>query len=265
MERALALAPIKKYALYSGGDDSLVTTHWAVENYGCEVLHIHTGIGLKVTRQHIRDTAAYYGWKLTEIRAKEDCGQDYRKIILEHGFPGPAGHQYMYARLKERAIELAVRRAKTQWKDKVMLVTGIRQDESKRRSGYEGREIDFKGAQMWVNPLYWVGVSEFERYRRDFQLRRGPASEMLGMSGECLCGAYANPGELAAIRLIEPETADYIEDLQREVAAAGHAWGWEEHPPKSSPIDGLPDMFRPMCVGCVKRTQVADGENYARG
>jgi hypothetical protein len=66
MERALALAPIKKYALYSGGDDSLVTTHWAVENYGCEVLHIHTGIGLKVTRQHIRDTAAYYGWKLTE-------------------------------------------------------------------------------------------------------------------------------------------------------------------------------------------------------
>lgn len=257
MEMALAHEPVESYALYSGGDDSLVTTHWAVEHYGCKVLNVDTGIGLKVTRRHILETAAHYGWDLTIIRAKEDCGQDYREIVLEHGFPGPAGHQYMYARLKERAIELAVRRAKTKWKDKVMLITGIRADESDRRSGYEGREIDFKGAQMWVNPLYWVGLSEFERYRRDFQLRRGPASKMLGMSGECLCGAYASPGELAAIRLLEPETADQIESLERETRAAGHHWRWEEKPPKSTPMDGLPDMFRPMCVGCVKRTQVA--------
>jgi hypothetical protein len=80
-----------------------------------------------------------------------------------------------------------------------------------------------------------------------------------GMSGECLCGSYAEPGELAGIRLIEPETADEIEQLERDVAARGHCWRWEQRPPKRLAIDERQgDMFpperdfRPLCMGCAK-------------
>jgi hypothetical protein len=256
IERCNSFNPVARFALYSGGDDSLVTTHWLMSNGHCdEVLSIDTGIGLKITRRHIRETCARFGWPLVEVRAKEDCGQDYRKIVLKHGFPGPPKHREMYIQLKERAIEKIVRERKVaRSRQKVLLATGIRQDESQWRAGYGGQEVTTKAGQLWANPFYWISSSDFHHYRVEHNLPRGPASITLGMSGECLCGAYAEPGELAAIRLIEPETADEIEQLERDVAARGHCWRWEERPPKSVEVDerqGEID-FRPMCMGCPK-------------
>jgi hypothetical protein len=51
------------------------------------------------------------------------------------------------------------------------------------------------------------------------------------MSGECLCGAFAKPGELKEIETWFPETGKRIRELERKVAAAGFPWGWEESPP----------------------------------
>lgn len=257
---ALAFNPVAILALFSGGDDSLVSTEWYMENVpGCEVAHINTGIGLEITRRHVRETCARRGWKLTEVRAKEDCGQDYEKIVEKHGFPGPDAHRYMYSLLKERPIRKLVRDRKTKTSDKVLLLTGIRHDESARRSGYGGAEVTKVGAQVWVNALYWVPQSEFQRIRSERQLQRGPASVSLGMSGECLCGAFATPGELAGIRLLEPGTADRIERIEA-VVKPKHGWGWEGRPPprlgsgKLAPpaFEPTDDLFSPLCTGCMK-------------
>lgn len=261
IETALAYNPVAIFALYSGGDDSLKTTHWAMNNIpGCEVAHFNTGIGIEITRTHVRETCAHYGWKLTEIRAKEDCGQDYDEIVLRFGFPGPAGHQLMYRRLKERCVEKLVRDRKTKRSDKVMLITGIRQDESVRRGQYGGSVIDFKGAQMWVKPMYWVSGSDFHHYIVRHELRRNPVSVLLGMSGECLCGAFAKPGELDMVRFVCPKTAARIEDLQARVRAAGHDWDWEDRPPrppKQRDDRQTGDLFNPLCVSCGKFEEAA--------
>jgi 3'-phosphoadenosine 5'-phosphosulfate sulfotransferase (PAPS reductase)/FAD synthetase len=256
---AQAFKPVAIFALFSGGDDSLVSTHWYMNNVpGCEVATINTGIGLEVTRRHVRDTCVAHGWKLTEIRAKEDCGQDYDEIVERHGFPGPASHGYMYSLLKERAVRKLVRDRKTKASDRVLLLTGIRHDESDRRSGYGGAEVTRVGAQVWVNGLYWVPQSEFHRYRAEHNLKRGPASEALGMSGECLCGAFATPGELAGVRLLEPETADRIERIECRARAAGHTWGWEGRPPPrkwNGELSRETFEFAPMlplCTSCMK-------------
>jgi len=89
------------------------------------------------------------------------------------------------------------------------------------------------------------------------------------MSGECLCGAFAKAGELAEIRLVAPEVADYLEDLQSRVKANGFPWGWEESPPKwwSEYKNGQgflpgakPDgVDQPLCTDCVARHK-ASGE-----
>lgn len=257
-EEIIAMAeeyePAARFVGYSGGDDSLVAAHWTMTNVpGCRVLHVNTGIGIERTRQHVRETCDRYDWPLTEIRALEDCGEDYDAIVLKNGFPGPAMHGRMYQRLKERAIRKVVARSKNRRRDKVMISTGIRQDESQRRMGYGDTVVDFVGAQMWVNPLYWRPKSWFMDYIAEHKLPRSPVSQMLGMSGECLCGAFAHPGEKALVRIVDPDTADRIDALEIRVREAGHNWGWEDRPPREAPDDGRqPDMFMPFCRGCEK-------------
>ena len=119
--------PIAIYAGFSGGNDSRAVVHWMMNNVlGCQALHINTGIGIEASRQYVRDTCKAQGWPLTEIRAKEDCGEDYDANVLRHGFPGPDGHQFMYRRLKERAVYALVKRAKVGHprSAKVLIATG---------------------------------------------------------------------------------------------------------------------------------------------
>lgn len=253
---ALAYEPVAIFALFSGGDGSSAATHWAMNNVpGCQVAHINTGIGIKRTSQHVRDTCVRYGWPLTEIRAKEDCGQDYDEIVRKYGFPGPAQHRAMYIQLKERAIEELVRRNKVRGtSQKVMLLTGICHDDSERRSGYGGGEITVNKAQLWVNHMYWRNAGWVYHYLNEVEMPRNPVSCELGMSGECMCGAFSSKGELAIVRRVEPELADRIENLQRAVHNQ-HPWGWEDRPPRDRD-DQTIDMFQPMCRNCLKVARI---------
>ena len=248
---ALERKPIAIFALFSGGDGSLAATHWAMNNVPhCQVAHVDTGIGIPATQAFVRETCKRERWPLTVVRAKEDCGQDYDKIVLRHGFPGPASHGLMYRRLKERGIEFLVRGVKHKRMDKVMLLTGICHDDSKRRSGYGNEIIKAKGAQLWVNHMYWAGQTWMHHYVREAGIARNPVAEVLGMSGECLCGAFAGKGELAVVRLVCPRTADRIEGLQERARRAGVHCKWEDRPPRERDDKLTPDMF--MCRGCLK-------------
>jgi hypothetical protein len=257
VEAALAHEPVAIFALFSGGDGSLKATHWAMNNVpGCQVAHINTGIGLERTRLFVRETCLREGWPLTEIRAKEDCGQDYDEIVLKHGFPGPASHRFMYIQLKERCIEELVRRNKRKGSsEKVMLLTGICHDDSQRRSGYGGKEITFNKAQMWVNHMYWAGRSWMHHYAPD--LPRNPVAIELGMSGECGCGAFASEGELRLWRRVDPLFGYRIDRLQEQASEAGVHCRWEGRPPKERDDTATPDMFSPLCVNCLKSERLA--------
>ena len=248
-------SPKKIFVGFSGGFDSLVAAHWCMNSIpGCEVFHIDTGIGVKATRDYVEQICRDNGWPLTVIRAKEDCGQDYDEIVKEFGFPGPAGHTMMFTRLKERATEKLLRDNKAVRADNVMLITGIRQDESARRSKYQSSTISFRGNLLWVSAFYYRSIDWFGAYVKEHSLKRNPVSEMLGMSGECLCGAFAHAGEKALIKMVCPETHARIEALEAEVVANGHSWGWEESPPKKRADEKTDDMFNvfPMCAGCGK-------------
>ncbi len=237
---------------FSGGFDSLVTTHWAMNNIeGCEVFHANTGIGIEKTREFVRETCKKNGWPLTEIRAKEDCGQDYDKLVEEYGFPGAGHHYKMFQRLKERPAMKLLRDNKDKRSDNVMLLTGIRKDESKRRAGYKYSVLDFTGNLLWVNPFYYCERSWFSEYIKEHGIEQNPVSKMLGMSGECLCGAYAHKGEMALIKMVCPVTHARLVALE-ETVKKRHGWGWEDQPPKVKKCKATGDMFMPFCVGCEK-------------
>lgn len=233
---------------FSGGHDSMVAAHWCMSNIpGCEVFHIDTGIGVPATKRYVVDACNKYGWPLT-IKRAVDCGQVYEDIVKIHGFPGPAQHGIMYARLKERALRSLVRDSKASRRDRIMICTGIYQEESKRRSRYGADVIKRDGSLVWVSPLYFWTSQKFYEYHKAHSLPRNPVKDLVGISGECLCGAYAHKGEKALIRIVCPETADRLDRLEQEVRAAGHNWGWEDAPPSGA---SGPDAG-PMCHGCEK-------------
>lgn len=256
--------PVMIYAGMSGGRDSLAVTHLTMEwadrhGYPAKVLHLNTGIGIEKTRQFVRDVCKQQGWPLLEVRAKEDCGQDYEQLVLEHGFPGPSHHTKMYNRLKERGVEYAVRKAKEGHSRmrRVLISTGIRAEESAKRSGYN-RVEHRRGGQVWLNPIYRWTSNQRDAYIDRHDLPINPVSKVLGMSGECLCGAYAHKGEKDLVRIVDPATAEYIDDLEQRVKDRGFPWGWEHPgPPRRWLLEreGQMNAFQPLCTGCGKSNE----------
>lgn len=232
--------------LYSGGNDSTTLAHLFRPRADYAV-HVDTTIGIERTRTFVRDTCEEWGLPLLERRPPED----YRALVLAHGFPGPAMHWKMYQRLKERALrgvvrELGAGRSRTK---AVVFLAGRRRSESARRTTIVDHERD--GATVWVSPLVnWtkLDLSTYRLMAGDVPVN--PVSDLLHMSGECLCGAFAKPGELDEIGYWFPEVAAGIRALEGEVRAAGHAeplcrWGHGEgRKPKQVAMVGM------LCSSC---------------
>lgn len=254
--------PVAVFLLTSGGNDSVVPLHLFRDHPSVTAaVHIDTGIKVPEVEPHVKKTCDALGLKLLVYRALEHTKadgtpdpQDYRDIVMKYGFPGPAQHRIMYAKLKERQIRRLVRDHKTNRSERVMLVTGVRRSESRRRMGTT-QEIQRVGGMVWVAPIANWGDLDMQVYRRHYNLPESPVSKKLGMSGECLCGAFATPGEFARLEQHYPEVADYIRRLEQE---SGCPWRWEERPSRhliQSDAPGDDDLH--LCTSCVARGRAA--------
>lgn len=252
--------PRASFALFSGGHDSLAATtvafKWA-EKRGVKMTaaHIDTTIGIPETQEFVKRVCADNGWPLRIERG----GRDYESLVLEFGFPGPAQHGLMYQRLKERALRKLVRDSKKEWKDRVMFVSGVRSQESVRRMKHVDR-IQREGAVVWAAPIHDWSAVDCSRFIEAEGLPRNPVKDMLEMSGECLCGAFAHPGEMKELEMWFPKVADRIHVIERKVQEKGlraDRWG---HGGKllnvhrnQMKIDGLD--VGPLCQSCQIREE----------
>ncbi|KKN54159.1 hypothetical protein LCGC14_0595080 [marine sediment metagenome] len=235
--------PVKVYALVSGGNDSTVVGHLAA-TYGPRIdaiVHINTGIGIEATREYVRDFTAGLGLQLIEKHA----ARSYEDLVLEFGFPGPGAHRYMYSWLKERSLREVRREAQSGGNGRVMFITGVRLAESRRRMG-SVQAVQRDGNTVWVAPILEFESSDMWQYREDHQLVDNEVVALLHMSGECLCGAFARPNELAEIRQWFPDVAGRISRLEKLAHAAGVVsshWG-----PQSS--KAIRESVGMLCSGC---------------
>lgn len=239
------------FALFSGGHDSLCATHVAMTaGYAQEVVHVNTGIGIPQTTEFVRDVCRDYGWKLNELHPPVS----YEEIVVEHGFPGPAGHQFMYRRLKERCLAAFARERKQKRGDQLVYITGIRHQESSRRMKAQQTEWEHapKLGWTWRAPILEWSKAQCNAYIDVLRLPRNPVVDLLHMSGECLCGSFSHPGEREEIRGWFPWMDQRIAELEERVRAAGHhACIWGKRPPnvhreQTSLLD-----VGPLCSSCV--------------
>lgn len=242
--------PVACFALFSGGHDSLVSTHIAMQHPAIQaVVHVNTGIGIEQTRQFVRDICARFGWLLLEYRA-EDHGQYYERIVLENGFPGPGQHHKMYARLKERALR-ALKRDYAP-RQNMLLVTGIRRQESVKRMGI-ARPIQYQGSYIWTAPIVEWSADDCDAYMQQHGLPRNRVKDQLCISGECLCGAFARRGEMAELKAHYPEVHARIKALEARCQQAGvwHRWGSGGPPKWYRQEQAGQQVFMPLCSSCL--------------
>lgn len=230
--------------LYSGGNDSTVLAHLMKRRVDYAV-HCNTTIGIEETRVFVRDTCEAWGLPLLERTAPTS----FRDLVLGrwNGFPGPAFHETAYQRLKERALD-EVRRelVRHSRRERVLFIAGRRRAESKKRTTIPLYEVD--GSAIWASPLAMWTKLDMNTYRLMMQgdVPVNPVAEKLHMSGECLCGSYAHPGELEEIRFWYPDMAAEIDALMAEAAAAGitapfNTWGHGQ---------GKPSGVGRLCTSC---------------
>jgi len=255
--------PIKTYLLSSGGNDSMVLLDYMANNIPIfdAVLHINTGTGvtengIPLTSQFIREYCEGKGYPFVELHPPKS----YEEVFLEEpiidGLPGPGMHHVAYTRLKERPLMAFIKEQKQNWNDRIMFLTGIRFDESRIRMGYKASVIDRRGAAVWVNPIYFWSNEKMREYRAEHQLPQNPVSQHIHISGECLCGAFATPGELEEIRFFFPETATRIEGWEaraREKGLTHCTWGKRRADSESA------ESY--MCQQCVGQMEMFDEES----
>ena len=229
--------------MVSGGKDSQVLAHLMRERtdfYG----HANTGIGIEATRQYVRDLAAWWGVPLLE--RKPAPGRTYEDYVLANGFPGPGRHGYIYARIKGSPFEVMNRElVPNPYQQRVLFVGGRRFTESARREARKIPLMERKKSVVWVSPLRGWTNGDLAAYRRRFpDIPRNPISDEIDMSGECLCGAFAQPGELDKLRASPPaaEVVHQIDDLAARALAAGV--------PASRCVWGQRPTDRPCLEGC---------------
>lgn len=285
--------PVAIFAGLSGGDDSIVATHYATTRWGAAVAHCNTMTGVAINRQHVQAAVDRFGWHLIEKHAVaqgppkstrkyidgkrvdlpfdpsslptgkwQDGDTAFEEFAVNFGMPGPGMHGRMYQRLKERSFNAIRREAKQGAKrtDCIMIITGIRRDESAIRAGYK-RAVSKVGGTVWVNPFYYSNAAEFELYRQEFGLPRNPVKPVVGVSGDCLCGTFADdPNEIERAGTLDPERQADMERIEGRCESLGLPCKWGTRPPKNQRTDELQltlfgdePEFQPACVGCMRR------------
>lgn len=251
--------------LYSGGNDSTTLAHM-FRKEAHYFAHANTGIGIEETREFVRNTAEGWGVPLLERMAPRDVDH-YRALVLRDGFPGPAWHGRMYTRLKERALDQIRREiVANPRKERVVFIAGRRRTESKRRANVP--ESERRGSTVYVSPLINWTKLDLTTYRLMAAGDGDPVpanrvSDLIHMSGECLCGAFCSPGEREEITYWFPGVMADIAALEAEIADRDDipehrkTWGWGADPAKKA-LDGKASKSGLLCSSCDDRFQILD-------
>lgn len=265
-----AADPIAVFGLYSGGHDSFTSTYVASAHPRfTAAVHVNTGFGIEATREHVRETCEARRWPLLEYKASENVNakgepdpKSYEWYALRFGFPGPGGHQLIYNHLKERQLRRLERdfgAVGGKRPRRVLYVNGCRSQESERRMA-NTQESQIDGRRAWAAVIHDFSALQTRETLAEARQEPNPVTQLIHKSGECMCGAFAQQGELEELNCWDLTRPMYnrIKALEQEIVPRfGRGWG-------ERPIDDNLTIVNPgmLCWGCdkVNRSRLAKGD-----
>jgi 3'-phosphoadenosine 5'-phosphosulfate sulfotransferase (PAPS reductase)/FAD synthetase len=251
--------PVNVLLMVSGGHDSVTNAHVSASILDklkviYSVYHGDTTIGIKEVQYYVADICELFEWSLY-VRRPPNPEDWYDNIVAKHGFPGPtrSAHQFMYRRLKERALRHFVTheiKSSPHARENVLLLSGVRKDESLIRMGYQ-ETMSKDASRCWVNPIFYWSEQNCKDYMKKHNIPKNPVKEKICISGECLCGAFAKREEYMEIKHAYPEVFKRLQNLHRIATENGHPWDWASGPNEWKKEQKKSKMF--MCIGCEKK------------
>lgn len=218
------------YVLFSGGKDSFATAcKMEEQDRLLGIVMLDTGIAVPEWRDECVAICEQRKWKWEIIPTTTR----YEWFVWRFGFPGPAMHAYAMRYLKGRGVAFfkKVHPGAT-------LASGVRETESARRAINTKPISDFEKVTVYA-PIYKMTTPEVWAYVKAKGYSRLSVYSKLGISGDCLCGAYAREDEREAVRVHYPKVNVFIERLEKDAKDRGQkhcSWGWAckaKRPPKT--------------------------------
>ena len=202
----------KRFALFSGGYDSLVSTHRAMENGDADaVIHLDTSTGLPANEQFVRDVCEEFGWELYILPPTLTL----KEFALRYGFPKAGSHSWAFRYFKAHALG----RFTTKLGHRPEFITGVYRHESDRRFRHVESRIQERDRWNYRSDVWNWRPHQFEDYRQDHGLPENQVAEDLGRSGDCFCWAYESR-DSGIIELRSngyDDHAEFLLDIESEV------------------------------------------------
>lgn len=234
----MGLLPDKPvYALFSGGKDSFATAK-VLQEAGLlkGVIMFDTGIASPEWEPTCRNLCDRHGFRYEIIPTPVR----YEWYVWRYGFPGPGMHGTVMNYLKGRCV----REFKRLYPGD-SLASGVRSQESERRSFNTKPVSVVEGVTVYA-PIHDWSTSKVWEYVTRHGYEKPRSYLTLGVSGDCLCGAFARDHERAAIKNAYPEVD---RRLMRLETLRGECWG-QRSVDKRTPKDHGEQMI--ICHDCER-------------
>lgn len=255
--------PVALVSLFSGGYDSMITTHLlhTLDTHGLpiQVWAIDTQLAADGWYQYIQSVANRFGWNFRIYDNKKGFGQ-FIEWIIKNGCPySRKGHEYTFHRLKERGFDAILKMNKSKRSDKVLFISGRRRAESQARENIPAIERIGKSSKIFAAPIVEWSNEQCDYYRIEHQLPDNPFYDTVKGSGDCQC----NWGRFITLRMLRKYSPNLaqgnvaeIDKISREL----HGYGWDGKPAGQTEMfenfEDNSELTSPfLCVGC-SRTKV---------
>ena len=237
LDYTLSIGHNSFYVGYSGGKDSgivldLVATKYP--NFFKGVIYVDTGIGTDDTKNFVIKFCKEKNYPL-HILSPENVtakgkgnlanGQpfNYENLVKTFGFPKQSFHNNTMAWLKYYPMRAFI---DSRWEkgERPALISGVRKNESARRkhaSKYTSCPLDKSDSIIFVKPIYYKTNSWVSEYWIKTGMKKSPCYNTIHLSGDCLCGCFADSKELKLIEMFHPEVFKKIKDLEKLIDKEG--------------------------------------------
>lgn len=258
------------WGLCSGGKDSMTACYIAHKYRPLNgIVTVDTTIGvfkvvngkkIYVALEAAKKFADLLGIQHIIIKPKKS----FKEYVQKYGMPHPGQHNAVYRELKWKPMVKFVRSRKGpkgEYYD-VVFISGVRILESKKRFiSAKPTQVDPTVKRMrFVAPIIYWDTETVIKFIQEKQFPKSDSYNTLHLSGDCLCGAYAEKGESELISLFYPECGRYIAECEKQ-ANKDHKGknGWGNNTPMIHALEQT-DLEDFICADC-STGRINGGEN----